>query len=353
MPLEKSVERQSGRIPHNTDRRRRLGVPAPATTSLLQCRRRFMLYTPAPSRRRYAKQASKRQSTSTPASFQRLEEQESRDSTEQGRDKLVSEDFETTQHHNGLYSSFLPILLSILAYILIFYVLDVSPLSIFHDTKILFFISNALIFIIAADYSVFAERVNNDLYGEYTAAMRIDARDNARPENSGYEMSLAEVTMMKREKQEEAVREKEPPTRPYLLRKVSEVPEKTVQVVSETKLIERHEPLTDHMITSKGETCDARNLVRPKLYGRSKSDKARSERSHREIKHRRRSYDRSKSDDSSKWMVVHKWKKAHEEKWENVREESEEFAKMSNDELNRRVEDFIQRFNRDIKRQNF
>ncbi|KAL0721106.1 hypothetical protein Bca4012_035705 [Brassica carinata] len=239
----------------------------------------------------------------------------------------------------NIYSSFLPILLSILAYVLIFYVLDVSPSSIFHDTKILFFISNALILIIAADYCVFAQKENNDLYGEYTAAMRIDASR----EHSGYEMGLAEVTM-KREKQEEEARAKQP-TR-CLLYKEERVHEKTVQVVSENRLIEKYEPATEqniHIITSREETCNARNLASPKPYGRSKSDKARSERSHREIKHRRKSYDRSKSDDSSKWMVDHKW--------ENVREESEEFAKMSNEELNKRVEDFIQRFNTDIKRQ--
>jgi hypothetical protein len=56
-------------------------------------------------------------------------------------------------------------------------------------------------------------------------------------------------------------------------------------------------------------------------------------------------------------MDQRRQKKADEEmeeatkKWENVKEESEEFSKMSNEELNRRVEDFIQRFNRDIKRQ--
>ncbi|XP_013733289.2 uncharacterized protein LOC106436883 [Brassica napus] len=247
----------------------------------------------------------------------------------------------------NIYSSLLPVFLSILAYILIFYVLDVSPSSIFNDPKILFFISNALILIIAADYGVFAEKENHEFYGEYTAAMRIDARENARPENSGYEVSLAEVTM-KREKQEEALREKD--TTRYLFQKEEKVPEKIVQVLSDEQKTEQN----IHMTISKGETCGARNLVSPKRYGRSKSDKARSERSHREIKHRRKSYDRSKSDDSSKWMVGQKWKKAHEEteeKWENVREESEEFAKMSNEELNRRVEGFIQRFNRDIKRQ--
>ncbi|KAF8108905.1 hypothetical protein N665_0104s0216 [Sinapis alba] len=245
----------------------------------------------------------------------------------------------------NIYSSFLPILLSIFTYILIFYVLDVSPSLFFNDTKILFFISNALVLFIAADYGAFAERENHDdFYGEYAAA-----RENNRLENSGYEMGLAEE-IKKREEQEEAVIAKDIPS--YLLHKEAEVPEKTLQVVSENqprnKLIQKHEPTTEHNI-SNVETCNARKMVNPKPYGRSKSDKAHSERRHQEIRHRPKSYCRSKSD------VVHKGnKKAHEEaeeKWENVREESEEFAKMSNEELNRRVEDFIQRFNRDIKRQ--
>ncbi|KAG2309037.1 hypothetical protein Bca4012_082033 [Brassica carinata] len=259
--------------------------------------------------------------------------------------------FEPTKVKNqdNLYSSFLPILLSIFTYILIFYVLDVSPSLIFNNTKILFLISNALVLFIAADYGAFAERDNHDFYGEYAAAMRSD-----RPENSDYEMGLAEET----KKQEETVRAKYIPR--YLLHKEAEVPEKTLQVVSEntprSKLIQKHEPTTENNISNQ-ETCDLRKLVKPKPYGRSKSDKARSER-RQEIKLIPKSYRRSKSDDSSNWMVnVHKEKKknkAHEEaeeKWENVREESEEFAKMSNEELNRRVEDFIQRFNRDIKRQ--
>lgn len=255
------------------------------------------------------------------------------------------------------YSSLLPIIFSIFTYILIFYVLDVSPSSIFNDTKILFFISNGLILIIAADYGAFTDKENHDFYGEYTAAMRTEGRENPRPENSGYGLSVAEE-IKNREKQEEAVGAKDIPR--YLLHEEAEVPEKTIRVVSENQprdiAIEKYKPTTEqniHITAVKRETCNARELVNPKPYGRSKSDTARSERRHQETRHRHKSYDRSKSD-SSKWMVVHKEKKAHEEaeeKWENVREESEEFSKMSNEELNRRVEDFIQRFNRDIKRQ--
>ncbi|CAH8365617.1 unnamed protein product [Eruca vesicaria subsp. sativa] len=260
--------------------------------------------------------------------------------------------FEPTKvkkQYNNIYSSFLPILLSIFTYILIFYVLDVPPTLIFNNTKILFFISNALVLIIAADYDAFAERENHDFYGEYAAA-----REKDRRENSDYEMGVAEEI----KKQEKAVKAKDIPR--YLLHSEAEVPEKTLQVVSEniprSKLIQKHEPTTEHNI-SNGETCNTRKKVNPKPYGRTKSDKARSERRHQEIKRIHKRYVRNKSDANSKWMVVHKEKKkAHEEaeeKWENVREESEEFAKMSNEELNRRVEDFIQRFNRDIKQQSF
>uniref|UniRef100_A0A1J3HBA1 Uncharacterized protein n=1 Tax=Noccaea caerulescens TaxID=107243 RepID=A0A1J3HBA1_NOCCA len=261
----------------------------------------------------------------------------------------IFEPYKPKKKQYNFYSSLLPLLLSIFTYILIFHVLEVSPSSIFNDTKILFIISNALIIIIAADYGAFTDEENHDFYGEYTAAMRSDAREITRPENSSYGVSLTEE-MKNGEKQEEAVGAGVKDTRRYLLHKEAKVHEKTVRVVSENQPInivnEKYEPTSEQNINVtavKKDDCDARKLMNPKPYGRSKSDKTRSERRHQETKQRHRSYDRSKSD-SSKWVVVHKGKKAEEaeEKWENVREESE-FSKMSNEELNRRVEDFIRR----------
>lgn len=274
-----------------------------------------------------------------------------------------------------LYSSLLPIFLSVFAYILIFYVLDVSASSIFKDTKILFIISNALIIIIAADYGAFTDKEKQVFYGEYTAAMRSNVRENPRLENSSYEHykktdcypnQQYEVSFVEEiknhKKQVDAVGAKDIPQ--YLVHKEAKVTEKTVRVVSKNQPIniatKKYEPTTEqnsHITDVKGETCNTRILLNSKPYGRSKSDKARGsvitkEGRPQEIKHRPKSYDRSQSD-SSKWLVVRKGIKAEEaeEKWENVRDESEEFSKMSNEELNRRVEDFIQRFNRDIKRQ--
>ncbi|XP_010516609.1 PREDICTED: uncharacterized protein LOC104792214 [Camelina sativa] len=280
------------------------------------------------------------------------------------------EPYKPKKQYNNLYSSLLPILLSIFIYILCFCVLDVSPSSIFKNTKILFIVSNALIIIIAADYGAFTAKEDHDFYGECMAAMRNDARENPRLENAGYGVSLAADIKNRSVKQEEAVGAKDI-KHWYLPDKEAKISERTVQVVSDENqpkniAIEKYEPVTEpniHKTATKEENCDARKLVNSKPYGRSKSDKARGRVSmitkerRQEIKNRRKSYDRSQWD-SSKWMVVHKGKKAEEmekatQKWENVREESEEFSKMSNEELNRRVEDFIQRFNRDIKRQSF
>ncbi|KAL1205143.1 hypothetical protein V5N11_016482 [Cardamine amara subsp. amara] len=211
-------------------------------------------------------------------------------------------------------ASMLFFLLSIFTYVLIFYVFEVSPSSIFNNTKILFFISNTLILIIAVDYGAFTDKESHDFYGEYkAAAMTMRSRaDNYSPipvltyretSKDGEFKNPKDVEIKKHKEDEEPI-----------VKEIACVfpPEKIVRVVNEEKpreeavTIEEYKPIA----------CDARKHVNnPKLYGRSKSDKPRRE------------------------------------KWENVEEESEEFSKMSNEELNRRVEEFIQRFNREIKLQ--
>lgn len=250
-------------------------------------------------------------------------------------------------------SSMLSIFLSIFIYILIFYVFEVSPSSIFKDTKVLFFISNTLIIIIAADYGAFSDKESHDFYSEYTAATaavrsRADYYSpipvSRQGENSrDVEIKNPKDVETKNPKEEEE--EEEP-----MVKEIVGVspPEKIIRVVNEEKprdvlAIENYKQVCDQTVASE-EACDARNHVNPnKPYGRSKSDKPRRKRRSEGKETKRKSYGRRKSD-SSKWMVV-------PEKWENVEEESEEFSKMSNEELNKRVEDFIQRFNKQIRSQ--
>ncbi|EOA36979.1 hypothetical protein CARUB_v10009943mg [Capsella rubella] len=249
--------------------------------------------------------------------------------------------------------SLLSIFLSIFTYILIFYVFELSPSSIFKDTKVLFFISNTLILIIAADYGAFTHKESQDFYSEYTTAaatMRSRVDNYSHIPVLTYQEKYTRHEEIKNSKDVETKNPKEEEEEaPPVVKEIVCVspPEKIVRVVNEEKprhdvAIEKYKPITDQTVVSL-EVCDARKHVNPKLYGRSKSDKPRRKRLSEGIETKRKSYGRRKSD-SSTWMVV-------PEKWENVKEESEEFSKMSNEELNKRVEDFIQRFNKQIRSQ--
>uniref|UniRef100_A0A1J3H2L9 Cotton fiber protein n=1 Tax=Noccaea caerulescens TaxID=107243 RepID=A0A1J3H2L9_NOCCA len=247
-------------------------------------------------------------------------------------------------------TSMLSIFLSIFTYILIFYVFEVSPSSIFKDTKVLFFISNTLIFIIAVDYGAFTDKESHDFYGEYTAASAVAMRNRGDNYSSipvftyqenprGEEIKNPKYVEIKNTKEEDSVVKE--------IVCISPAPEKIVHVVSEEQprnqvAVEKSEPVNDQ-ITIVEEACNIRNHENPKSYGRTKSDKPRRMKITEEAKSTRKSYRRSESD-NSKWMVV-------PQKWENVQEESEEFSKMSNEELNSRFEEFIQQFNRRIRLQ--
>ncbi|CAB4276472.1 unnamed protein product [Prunus armeniaca] len=217
--------------------------------------------------------------------------------------------------------SFLAFFVSICFYISIFYIFNLSLSTLFHNTKFWFAISNTLILIIAADYGAFSSSNDNiqdqHLYQEYMIyrqARSVSSFVSQYPEIAFKKSSCpnkhseVDVDDMKAKNEE-----------------VADTQNK--EVVQEKSVV--HVSKGD--VQNKG--C-ARENVAAKTYQRSKSEKTKT-----------------------KGAVIDERKKdilkrsEDEKKYEPNTVEDNEFSVMSDEELNRRVEEFIQRFNKQIRLQ--
>ncbi|KAG4960265.1 hypothetical protein JHK82_036951 [Glycine max] len=227
--------------------------------------------------------------------------------------------------------SFFASIFSLFIYICVFYTFNLSPYSLLNNNIFWFFMSNTLILIIAADYGASSSNKHKqDLYEEYVQHSQArNCVSSSYVPKYDHEQFDKECIYPKQEQGSELIEKKKEtisdqdiiPERVLGIVTVLNQPNKPSECSNEKK------PTLHLQVDGGSEKFEEIKAVPTRIYRRSKSD--RPNRAKHVVSEER----------------VNKVQRSETKKVEaNVVEEENEFSMMSNEDLNRRIEDFIQKF---------
>ncbi|KAH7836817.1 hypothetical protein Vadar_006018 [Vaccinium darrowii] len=237
---------------------------------------------------------------------------------------------------NGI--SFWAYLLPICIFISIFYIFELSPSSLLNTTKFWFFLSNTLILIIAADFG--ASKKQAEIYDEYV------------------EKTIGNIsfpTFESRYPEKETVKTNNiPPPMVNNLEETQEKVKEVVVVVDEVRESESEE--NKEQVVVKDDVKESIEEPEEKMV--EFPPNVDHEEAHEEEKEREKSIVNEPNEKQQEEGGKQQGGGGgggggeggqEEEEEEEEEEEDDEFSKMSNEELNRRAEEFIQKFSRQIR----
>ncbi|KAL7211407.1 hypothetical protein ACSBR2_014300 [Camellia fascicularis] len=213
-------------------------------------------------------------------------------------------------------------LLSIFIYISIFYSFNLSPSTLLNTTKFWFFLSNTLILIIAADFGAFSSsKTQSDLYEEYVKKSRANSFPSF---ESQYREIVETSTAQQKGKSSQESPEK---IKEVVVVHKSEFPENKLENFKKNDLERSGDNFQEKMPEFSPEVDDEA------LEEKKNEARCVHSMSNRDI------------------PAINNENKIILGKSENEKKEENEFSTMSDEDLKRRVEEFIQRSNRQIRLQ--